>query len=97
MIKCSFLGVFKGSCVSIMPWQLNEGHFYCNFSKSPSGKRREIFRFFNDLELYASKVGTTSFSHPLCISRNHFSSGLTHAHVISSVYLGPEPCLLHFY
>ena len=27
MIECSFLGVFKGSCVSVMPRQLNEGHF----------------------------------------------------------------------
>ena len=30
---CLFLGVFKGSCVSVMPWQLNGGHFDRNFSK----------------------------------------------------------------
>ena len=50
MIECSFLGVFKGSCVSVMPWQLCEGHFDRNFSKSPNGKRKWIFRLFNDLE-----------------------------------------------
>ena len=40
MIECSFLGVFKGSCVSVMSWQLNEGHFDRNLSKKPKWKKK---------------------------------------------------------
>ena len=53
MMMYMFLGVFRVSCVSLMPWLLIEGlfeHFFF-FSKIPSVKWKWILRFLNDLEL----------------------------------------------
>ena len=52
MMVCMFLGVFRVSCVILMPWLLIEGHFEHIFVfKIASVKWKWILRFLNDLEL----------------------------------------------